>query len=224
MPSWNMISLQDPTSLPMMSLNSVHDLITQIMVMITIFIIYVIIYLLSNKLLNKSMMNNNILELMWTIIPMIMLIGMATPSLKLLYLMEDSETPYISVKTMGHQWYWSYEYSDFNKSFNSFMYYSDTNNFRSLDVDTRMILPYNITSRIICSSSDVIHSWTIPSMGLKTDAIPGRMNQLLIKPILMGMFFGQCSEICGMNHSFMPIVLEISPSTEFIKWLKTIET
>lgn len=146
------------------------------------------------------------------------------PSLKLLYLLDENNKPIITLKTMGHQWYWSYEYSDFKKiNFDSFIIPSDKlnlNEFRLIEVDNRIILPIKTQIRIIISASDVIHSWTIPALAIKADAVPGRLNQanfLLNRP---GLFFGQCSEICGTNHRFMPITIErISPQF-FINWIK----
>lgn len=148
------------------------------------------------------------------------------PSLKLIYVLDEVNSPIISIKTIGHQWYWSYEYSDFkNIEFDSYIVpINEINsyNFRLLDVDNRIIIPFKSQIRIIISSLDVIHSWTIPSLGVKVDATPGRLNQIGFLCSRTGLFYGQCSEICGANHRFIPIVLESISPKYFIKWIKTL--
>lgn len=146
--------------------------------------------------------------------------------MKILYLTDEIIKPLLTIKSIGHQWYWRYEYSDFkNIDFNSFiLLYNNNlpnnNIFRLLDVDNRLILPFNNQIRILTSSIDVIHSWTIPSLGIKIDSIPGRINQSSIIINRPGIFFGQCSEICGINHRFIPIIIERTSKINFINWLK----
>nr|AZL93375.1 cytochrome c oxidase subunit 2 [Pimpla luctuosa] len=224
MSTWSMLNLQDANSPNMEQLIFFHDHAIMILLMITIIIIYIISSIILNNMTNKFIMQNQTIEIIWTIIPMIILIYMAMPSLKILYLNDEINDPLISIKSIGHQWYWSYEYSDFkNIDFNSFMTKSDMlNHFRLLDVDNRMIIPFNNQIRMLINSIDVIHSWTIPSLGIKIDSIPGRINQTLMLINRPGIFFGQCSEICGMNHSFMPIVIECTSNLNFISWLKSI--
>jgi len=125
------------------------------------------------------------------------------------------------MKILGHQWYWSYEYSDFlNLEFDSFLKpYLTSNNVRLLDVDNRITIPFNTQVRTLISSSDVLHSWTVPTLGIKVDAVPGRLNQLNFLITRPGLFYGQCSEICGANHSFIPIVIEAVNLKSFIKWV-----
>jgi len=127
---------------------------------------------------------------------------------------------------VGHQWYWSYEYSDFNNlEFDSYIIPSNeirNKIFRLLDVDNRTVVPINSQVRTLISAADVLHSWTVPRIGIKADAVPGRLNQVNFYSNRPGVYFGQCSEICGANHSFIPIVLERVPSKIFIKWIKTI--
>lgn len=151
------------------------------------------------------------------------MIFIALPSLRLIYILDEINNPAITVKIIGHQWYWSYEYSDFkNLEFDSYIIPTteiNNFNFRLLDVDNRIITPFKTQVRILVSSTDVIHSWTIPSLGVKIDASPGRLNQSTFYINRSGLFYGQCSEICGANHRFIPIVIEsISPSF-FIKWI-----
>nr|AFN27594.1 cytochrome c oxidase subunit II [Diadromus collaris] len=225
MSNWSMINLQDANSPIMENLYFFHDHAMLIILMITIMIFYIILTLSINKFNNKMILQNQMIEIIWTIFPMIILIFLAIPSLKILYLTDEIIKPLLTIKSIGHQWYWSYEYSDFkNIDFNSFMllYNNSFNNnmFRLLDVDNRLILPFNNQIRILTSSIDVIHSWTIPSLGIKMDSIPGRINQSSIMINRPGIFFGQCSEICGMNHSFMPIMIESTSKMNFINWLK----
>nr|YP_002907402.1 cytochrome c oxidase subunit II [Diadegma semiclausum]ACF35058.1 cytochrome c oxidase subunit II [Diadegma semiclausum] len=224
MNTWSMINLQDANSPIMENLKFFHDYSMLILLIITIMISYIIISLMINNFNNKFILNNHNIEIIWTIMPMIILIFMAIPSLKILYLTDEIFNPILTIKSIGHQWYWSYEYSDFkNINFNSFMIKNfNKHNFRLLDVDNNMIIPFKSQIRLLINSSDVIHSWTVPSLGIKTDAIPGRINQLLINLNRPGMFFGQCSEICGLNHSFMPIVLESTSNYNFIQWINSI--
>jgi len=160
------------------------------------------------------------LELFWTCSPALILIFVGLPSIRLLYLTDEVIKPIITVKTIGHQWYWSYEYSDFkNIEFDSYILPNDSI-FRLLDVDNRTIVPMLSQIRILISAADVLHSWAVPSLGVKVDAVPGRLNQVNFLINRPGLSFGQCSEICGANHRFIPICIESIPIKEFIKWLK----
>ena len=143
------------------------------------------------------------------------------PSLKILYFIDEILNPYFSIKAIGHQWYWSYEYPEFNNyEINCYINnYSNLNEFRLLETDNRLIIPFKISLRLIVSSLDVIHSWTIQSLGIKVDAVPGRINQLNLFSLRPGLFFGQCSEICGINHRFIPIILESTNYSNFINWI-----
>nr|WKK30294.1 cytochrome oxidase c subunit 2 [Ancistrocerus gazella] len=225
MHTWNMYFIQDSNSPNMDQLIFFHDLTLLLVISITSCIIYIFYFLFINKLTNRFMMNNHMIELIWTIIPMLTLLFIAMPSLKILYLLEETSPPIISIKTIGHQWYWQYEMSDYlNIEFESFMLNYNSQLLwmaRLLDVDNRVILPFNSSLRFIFTSTDVIHSWTIPSLGVKMDATPGRINQAFIYLNRPGIFFGQCSEICGANHSFMPIVVESTNMNNFINWMKS---
>lgn len=222
--TWSNITLQNANSPIIENLLFFHDHAIIIIIIITIIILYIIISLILNNINNKLILHNQIIEIIWTIIPIIILIFLAIPSLKILYLTDEINNPSITIKCIGHQWYWKYEYSDFDIiEFNSFIIQPNSlNSFRLLDVDNRIIIPTNNYIRIIISSIDVIHSWTIPSLGIKVDSIPGRINQTLIFLNRPGLFFGQCSEICGINHRFIPIVIERTSKTNFINWLKYI--
>nr|YP_009348098.1 cytochrome c oxidase subunit 2 [Nothoaspis amazoniensis]APW83511.1 cytochrome c oxidase subunit 2 [Nothoaspis amazoniensis] len=222
MMTWSNISFPNSNSPIMEQLIFFHDHSMTIIILITIITLYMITNIVSNKFKNRFLMEGQEIEILWTIIPTIILIYIALPSLRLLYLMEESFFPSMTLKVIGHQWYWSYEYSDFNIDFDSFMIPNESmnkNSFRLLDVDNRLIIPYNTNMRFLVSSMDVIHSWTIPSLGMKVDAVPGRLNQTVSTPLRPGIFFGQCSEICGANHSFMPISMEITSIKNFFNWI-----
>lgn len=181
---------------------------------------------IHNTNIDQHIIESQGLELFWTIIPSFILIFIGLPSIRLLYLLDEVYNPAITIKTIGHQWYWSYEYSDFiNLEFDSYIIPSNEiriNIFRLIDVDNRIIAPLNSQVRTLITAADVLHSWTVPRMGIKADAVPGRLNQVNFYTNRPGLFFGQCSEICGANHRFMPIVIETIPGKNFIKWVKNI--
>lgn len=162
--------------------------------------------------------DNHILELFWTTAPVLLLVVIAAPSLRLLYLIEERFSPFISIKIIGHQWYWRYEYTDFNICFDRYMI-PNRDLFRLLYTDNSVYLPVNTFIRLLITSYDVIHSWTIQTLGLKIDAIPGRLNQITTTSERCGVFFGQCSEICGRNHSFIPITIKLVKIPVFINQL-----
>nr|AAD15673.1 cytochrome oxidase subunit II [Papilio constantinus]APC61747.1 cytochrome c oxidase subunit II [Papilio dardanus] len=223
MATWSNFNLQNSASPLMEQIIFFHDHTLIILIMITILVGYLMMNLFFNKYINRFLLEGQMIELIWTIIPSITLIFIALPSLRLLYLLDELNNPLITLKSIGHQWYWSYEYSDFNNvEFDSYMInydQSNMNNFRLLDVDNRIILPMNNQIRIMVTATDVIHSWTIPSLGVKIDANPGRLNQTNLFINRPGIFFGQCSEICGANHSFMPIMIESISIKNFINWI-----
>nr|UVW56094.1 cytochrome oxidase subunit 2 [Omphisa fuscidentalis]UVW56095.1 cytochrome oxidase subunit 2 [Omphisa fuscidentalis]UVW56096.1 cytochrome oxidase subunit 2 [Omphisa fuscidentalis] len=224
MATWSNLNFQNSASPLMEQIIFFHDHTLIILIMITVLVSYLMIKLLFNKYINRFLLEGQMIELIWTIIPAITLIFIALPSLRLLYLLDELNNPLITLKSIGHQWYWSYEYSDFdNIGFDSYMIpmnEMNKNNFRLLDVDNRITLPMNNQIRIMVTATDVIHSWTIPSLGVKVDANPGRLNQTNFFINRPGIYYGQCSEICGANHSFMPIVIESIPIKNFINWIK----
>nr|YP_009729995.1 cytochrome c oxidase subunit II [Argopistes tsekooni]QHX99900.1 cytochrome c oxidase subunit 2 [Argopistes tsekooni] len=220
--------LQDSISPIMEQLNYFHDHTLMILLIITVLVGQLMMTLFFNKFTHRYLLEGQLIEIIWTILPTITLIFIAIPSLRLIYILDEINNPMITIKTIGHQWYWSYEYSDFkNIEFNSYMIpMNEQNNFnfRLLDVDNRITTPFKSNIRILVTSADVIHSWTIPSLGVKIDATPGRLNQSSFSINQAGLFYGQCSEICGANHSFMPIVIESISPNYFTKWiLKMIE-
>nr|DBA43938.1 TPA_asm: COX2 [Bombus terricola] len=222
MSTWNMFLFQDSNSFYSDNLISFHNLTMMMMMMIITLTMYFIMDFSLNNFLNLNLLKNHTIEIIWTLTPMIILMIICFPSLKILYYIDEIMNPYFSIKSIGHQWYWSYEYPEFNNyEFDSYMLnYESINQFRLLETDNRLIIPFKISIRMIVSSTDVIHSWTIPSLGIKVDAIPGRINQLNLFCIRPGIYFGQCSEICGMNHSFMPIMLESTSYELFSNWIK----
>nr|YP_010535768.1 cytochrome c oxidase subunit II [Rhipicephalus maculatus]QLD97286.1 cytochrome c oxidase subunit 2 [Rhipicephalus maculatus]QLD97299.1 cytochrome c oxidase subunit 2 [Rhipicephalus maculatus]UYB78810.1 cytochrome c oxidase subunit II [Rhipicephalus maculatus] len=224
MMTWSQLAFPDMNSPIMEQMVFFHDHSMMIILMITILTIYMIINIMMNNFISRSMMEGQEIEIIWTIIPAITLIFIAIPSLHLLYLTDETFNSQISVKILGHQWYWSYEYSDFNKEFDSFMIPEQEmlkNSFRLLDTDNNLVLPINTNIKYLISSMDVIHSWTVPSLGIKMDAVPGRLNQSFSISNRPGLFYGQCSEICGANHSFMPISLEITSMNNFINFINS---
>nr|AIM19538.1 cytochrome c oxidase subunit II [Diceroprocta semicincta] len=223
MSNWSYINMQDAMSPLMEQLMFFHDHTLIILIVITMIVGYMMFALFFNKMVNRMLLEGQLIEFVWTFLPAMTLIFIALPSLRLLYLLDEVNNPLLTLKIIGHQWYWSYEYSDFiNVEFDSYMKPSEElnlNDFRLLDVDNRIILPFNTQIRLLISSYDVIHSWAMPSMGVKLDAVPGRLNQASININRPGLSFGQCSEICGANHSFMPIVIESVNMKSFINWL-----
>nr|UXG58620.1 cytochrome c oxidase subunit 2 [Dermacentor albipictus]UXG58659.1 cytochrome c oxidase subunit 2 [Dermacentor albipictus]UYB78030.1 cytochrome c oxidase subunit II [Dermacentor albipictus]UYB78043.1 cytochrome c oxidase subunit II [Dermacentor albipictus] len=223
MMTWSQLLFSDMNSPIMEQMVFFHDHSMMIIMMITIITIYMIMNIIYNKFTSRSLMEGQEIEIIWTIIPAITLIFIAIPSLHLLYLTDEMFNSQLSVKVLGHQWYWSYEYSDFNKEFDSFML-SEMDmkkaSFRLLETDNNLVIPVNTNIKFLISSADVIHSWTVPSLGLKMDAIPGRLNQCFSSSNRPGMFYGQCSEICGANHSFMPISLEITSLKNFMHFIQ----
>nr|APX40748.1 cytochrome c oxidase subunit 2 [Entomoscelis adonidis] len=215
--------LQDSASPLMEQLSYFHDHALMILVIITVLVGQLMLTLFFNKLSHRYLLEGQMIEIIWTILPTITLIFIAIPSLRLIYILDEINNPMITIKTIGHQWYWSYEYSDFkNIEFDSYMLPTEELNkfnFRLLDVDNRVVIPFESQIRMLVTAADVIHSWTIPSLGVKIDATPGRLNQISFSTNRSGLFYGQCSEICGANHSFMPIVIESISPKYFIKWI-----
>nr|APG38547.1 cytochrome c oxidase subunit II [Kaloula walteri] len=216
------LGFQDAASPIMEELLHFHDHTLMAVFLISTLVLYIITSLMTTKLSSTNTIDAQEIEMVWTIMPAIILIVIALPSLRILYLMDEISNPDITVKAIGHQWYWSYEYSDFaNLNFDSYM--TPTNDltpgqFRLLEVDNRMITPIGMATRAIITADDVLHSWAVPSLGVKTDAIPGRLNQASFLISRPGLYYGQCSEICGANHSFMPIVVEALPVPNFLNW------
>jgi len=183
-----------------------------------------------NENTNKTAMlftHSNLLEIIWTIIPAVILLIISIPSFSLLYSLDEVIDPSITVKIIGHQWYWTYEMSDFNDKevflkYDSYMMSADDltlGSFRLLEVDNRLVLPINKHIRLLITSADVLHCWAVPSLGVKIDACPGRLNQASLFIKRVGTFYGQCSEICGVNHGFMPITVRSVKDSVYNTWV-----
>lgn len=177
----------------------------------------------------SKIMHGKLIEIVWTLFPAIVLISIAIPSLTLLYKMDDVYNPLMTIKVIGNQWYWSYEYTgdeDRMLQFDSYMLAEDSlfiGDYRLLEVDREVWVPVNVPVRVIVTASDVIHSWALPLAGIKIDAVPGRLNQVLLLLEREGVLHGQCSEICGVNHGFMPIVVNSSSYKLFNNWLSLLD-
>nr|YP_006460408.1 cytochrome c oxidase subunit II [Scoliodon macrorhynchos]AFJ94665.1 cytochrome c oxidase subunit II [Scoliodon macrorhynchos]UVU20669.1 cytochrome c oxidase subunit II [Scoliodon laticaudus] len=216
------LGFQDAASPIMEELIYFHDHTLMIVFLISTLVLYVITAMVTTKLTNKHILDSQEIEIIWTILPAVILILIALPSLRILYLMDEINDPHLTIKAMGHQWYWSYEYTDYEDlTFDSYMIQTkdlSPGHFRLLETDHRMVVPMESPIRMLVSAEDVLHSWTVPALGVKMDAVPGRLNQAALIATRPGVFYGQCSEICGANHSFMPIVVEAVPLEHFEAW------
>lgn len=184
-----------------------------------------VLYQRRLSLVTKEVTHGTILEIVWTILPAFVLIAIAVPSFALLYSIDELVDPLLTIKVVGHQWFWSYEYSDYEAGdlmFDSYMITEEEleeGQLRLLEVDRKLWLPTYTHIRVLVTSSDVIHSWAVPSLGVKMDALPGRLNQISLFIKREGIFYGQCSELCGVNHGFMPIAIKAVPVDLFNFWV-----
>lgn len=198
-----------PNSLIIENVILFHDHIFMFLVSVLVIVLFFLVSINFVFDFDLNIFDHHQLEFLWTISPLFLLIIIVIPSINLLYYSDSCFFCGLTIIVLGHQWYWSYFFKDFfDFSFDSYMVSSDSSLIRLLDVDNRLVLPSNLPLRVLCSSRDVIHSWTVPSLGVKMDAVPGRINQFCFSLKRCGIFFGQCSEICGANHSFMPVVIE----------------
>nr|QFZ93425.1 cytochrome oxidase subunit II [Moniligastridae sp. SC201762-01] len=223
MPYWGQVFFQDAASTVMLQFLSLHDHALLILVLILSTISYLMVFVLSAKYTTRFASEVHLLEVLWTLTPGVVLLFLALPSMFLLYTTDESPNISMTIKITGHQWYWSYEYTDFvGVEMDSYMLPTmDLNigDYRLLEVDNRLVIPSLLEIRLLISAADVIHAWTIPSIGVKVDAVPGRLNQVMLMTARPGIFYGQCSEICGANHSFMPIALESINTKSFVDWV-----
>lgn len=177
-----------------------------------------------DSLLLKGITHGTLLEIIWTLIPVFVLIAIAVPSFALLYAIDELVEPTLTVKIVGHQWYWSYEYNDqYHLAYDSYMIPEPELfdfEFRLLEVDKVLILPVRTHIRLLVTAADVLHSWAVPAFGVKMDCIPGRLNQVSLFLKREGLFYGQCSELCGVNHGFMPIGVHVWPVGSYSEWVK----
>jgi len=227
------IGFQDSATPTMEGIMDLHHDLCFFLVVIVVFVMWMLfrsVYLFRSRaeLRPAKLFHGATLELVWTLAPSLVLLCIAVPSFGLLYGIEAEVNPGVTIKAIGHQWYWSYEYrgvvedEDYTAAFDSYML-PDTDlqsgQLRLLEVDNRCVVPRGTQLRFVITSGDVLHSWAVPSLGAKCDAVPGRLNQTGFIVKREGLFYGQCSELCGANHAFMPIVVEATSPQEFAMWL-----
>lgn len=216
--TWNGLFFHCPSRNVLELVLVLHDYIILFLFSTLILVLINIFFGFTINFFSLNFFEHHQLERVWTVTPFFLLIFILVPSLLSLYTLDRCLYCGLTFRVIGHQWYWSYFSKDLiDFSFDSYILSRETSKIRLLEVDNRLIVPVRIPLRFLVSSSDVIHSWTVPSMGVKIDAIPGRINQFCFSPKRSGVFFGQCSEICGSNHSFIPIVVESLPYEEFFR-------
>lgn len=219
------LSFQDMASPIGEQLVFFHDNIMFIIVVIMVLVGWIMIASITNKHYYRYLVEGTTIEIVWTLVPAVVLLFIAFPSLQLLYSMDEIVDPSLTIKAIGHQWYWSYEYSDVEDEpieFDSYMIPTsdlEVGDLRLLEVDNRIVVPVNTQVRVVITGADVIHCFALPSLGVKADAIPGRLNQASFLVKRPGVYYGQCSEICGSDHSFMPIVVEGVSQEKFVNWI-----
>jgi cytochrome c oxidase subunit 2 len=228
------LSFQDSASPIMEGIVNLHHDLMFFIIFISFFTGVVVLrtigYFSNSDNLNtgsRAVVHGTTIEIIWTVIPSLILIVVALPSFALLYSIDEVINPSLTIKCVGHQWYWSYEYSDFELqsgsiNFDSYIIPEDEleiGELRLLEVDNRVVLPFKTHIRLLITAADVLHSWAVPSLGIKVDACPGRLNQTSLFLLRDGVFYGQCSEICGVGHGNMPIVVESVSTEKYISWL-----
>jgi len=231
------LGVQDPATPVMEGMIFFHNYLLFFLIVIGVFVCWLLFHVVvafnehKNPISQKFTHSSN-LEIIWTVLPAIVLLIIAVPSFALLYSLDELIDPAVTLKVIGHQWYWSYEYSDYSDyalasneesiAFDSYMIPTHElvkGSFRLLEVDNRVVLPINTHIRVLVTAADVLHSWAIPSFGIKVDACPGRLSQTSLFIKREGVYYGQCSEICGVNHGFMPIVVRGVSEDKYINWL-----
>lgn len=227
------LGFQDPASPVAEAIIFFHNDLCFFFLLVLIFVLWIIVRILfhfvGSTVYSAEFSHGSVIEIVWTLVPTFILVLISLPSFALLYSIDELIDPNLTVKVLGNQWFWSYEFSDFQKdsvvgnvSFDSYMCAeSDLNkgSFRLLEVDNRLVLPMYAHIRVLVSAIDVLHSFAVPSLGIKVDAVPGRLNQVSLFVKREGVFFGQCSEICGVNHGIIPIVVEVVDLKRFVLWL-----
>lgn len=219
---------QDAASPVMERVNDMHIMlmwiITPILLFVTVMLMITFYRFREKKNPTPSKTTHNVpLEIIWTLIPVIIVAAIAFPSIKLIYFMDKTEKADMTVKVIGHQWYWEYEYPDHDISFDSFMLNRDQlkeGQIRNLDVDKQVVLPVETNVRILATSVDVLHSWAVPSFGIKQDTVPGRIRETWVRINKPGIYYGQCSELCGKDHGFMSIAVRAVSQEDFDAWVK----
>lgn len=222
------VTFQKAASPVMERITALHDYITLVMIGVVVFVLLLlaVVIVRFNARANpvpRTFSHNTALEVAWTAIPVLILLVIAVPSFKLLYYMDRTSEADLTLKVTGHQWYWSYEYPDHNLAFDSFMKDEASlgpNDPRLLAVDNEVVIPVGATVRVVMTSQDVIHAWAVPALGVKTDSMPGRLNETWVRADRPGTYYGQCSELCGVNHGFMPIAVRAVSDQDFKIWVE----
>lgn len=213
--------------------HSFHNLLLWVITLITLFVLALLVYTCvrfreSRNPVPSRRTHNTLLEVVWTAVPVLILVIIAIPSFKLLYYQDRLPETELTVKAIGHQWYWTYEYPDHgNFTFDAIMVPDEeigAGQHRLLETDNRVVLPVGTNIRVLVTAADVLHSWAMPSMGVKVDAVPGRLNELWLHITEPGVYYGQCSELCGANHGFMPIAVEALSKEDFEAWVAEAQT
>lgn len=213
--------------------HSFHNLLLWVITLITLFVLALLVYTCvrfreSRNPVPSRRTHNTLLEVVWTAVPVLILVIIAIPSFKLLYYQDRLPETELTVKAIGHQWYWTYEYPDNgNFTFDAIMVPDEeigAGQHRLLETDNRVVLPVGTNIRVLVTAADVLHSWAMPSMGVKVDAVPGRLNELWLHITEPGVYYGQCSELCGANHGFMPIAVEALSKEDFEAWVAEAQT
>jgi cytochrome c oxidase subunit 2 len=219
------ITLQDAATPVMENIISFHTLLVWIITIITLFVLALLVVVVvkfnakANPVPSKTT-HNTLIEVAWTLIPVLILVGIAVPSFRLLFQQLDIPKADLTVKATGKQWYWSYSYPDNGKfEFDSLL--AQDKQPRLLGVDNEMVVPVNKVIRVQTTGADVIHAFAVPAFGIKIDSIPGRLNETWFKATKVGMYYGQCSELCGKDHAFMPIAVRVVDDQEFAAWVET---
>jgi len=221
------LGFQEAATPVMERLNDFHNLLLVIIFGITAFVLLLLAYVLirfrrSNNPIPSRTTHNTLVEVVWTVFPVIILIVIAVPSFKLLYYMDRTPEVELTVKAIGQQWYWTYEYPDHEITFEALLVPEDElrpGQLRLLETDNRVVLPINTKVRLLFTADDVLHAWAVPAFGIKIDAVPGRTNEAWVEVTREGVYYGQCSELCGVNHGFMPIAVEAVSKERFAAWL-----
>ena len=222
------LSFQDAASQSMREIVNFHDkLLLPIIIAISAFVLFLLVYACirfsASRNPNPSKRTHNVaVEVLWTLIPCLILIVMAVPSFKILYKQDAIPKADVTVKAIGYQWYWGYEYPDENIIFESYMVADKDlkeNQPRLLAVDNEVVVPVNKVIKVLITANDVLHAWALPSFGVKRDAVPGRINETWFKAEKVGTYYGQCSELCGIKHAFMPITVRVVSEEDYQEWL-----
>ena len=222
------LGFQEAASESMRDIISFHDnLLLPIIVAISAFVLFLMLYVCvkfrASANPNPSKRTHNVaVEVLWTLIPCLILIVIAVPSFKILYKQDAIPKADLTIKAIGYQWYWGYEYPDENIVFDSYMVEDKdlkANQPRLLAVDNEVVVPVNRVVKVLITANDVLHAWALPSFGVKRDAVPGRINETWFKAEKTGTYYGQCSELCGIKHAFMPITVKVVSEEEYQEWL-----